>query len=127
MIFQTGTLAQRSVIPLTGAFAIRHLHFWGHVPMNSKESCSRSRWTHVMTTSDLHVVSLHYSIRSSEQVAYVNQPPTVEFETGDARFHLAAGKLTCTMKTHFSKVDDAFSAQRHCAEEHAKTAYQSHG
>lgn len=55
---------------------------------------------------DLHVVSLRYALRSSDQVTYVDPPP-VEFETQDACFRLASGKLICKMKTHFSTPDAA--------------------
>jgi hypothetical protein len=61
-----------------------------------------------MPTSDpdLHVVSLHYAIRPSEQVTYVNPQP-VEFEREAARFRLADGTLTCEMKVHFSTAQAA--------------------
>jgi hypothetical protein len=61
-----------------------------------------------MPTSDpdLHVVSLHYAIRPSEQVTYVNPQPK-EFEREAARFRLADGTLTCEMKMHFSTAQAA--------------------
>lgn len=61
-----------------------------------------------MTVSlpDLHVVSLRYALRTSDHCSYVNAPP-LEFETGEARFRLAEGKLTSEMKTHFSTAEAA--------------------
>jgi hypothetical protein len=54
------------------------------------------------------VVSLQHALRTSDHCSYVNAPAR-EFETGEARFRLADGHLTCEMKTHFSKVEDARS------------------
>ena len=50
---------------------------------------------------DYHVVSLTYSVKSTEDVTY-DAPPPVAFETSEARFHLADAKLTCHMKIHVS-------------------------
>lgn len=55
---------------------------------------------------DLHVSALRYTLRPNEHLTYVNPQPR-EFETLDARFRLADGKLTCEMKAHYSKVEDA--------------------
>ena len=55
---------------------------------------------------DFHVVSLQYALKSSKCCSYVNPPP-LRFETDDARFQMAAGKLTCDMKTHFSTAEAA--------------------
>lgn len=55
---------------------------------------------------DFHVVSLRYRLRPSDRVTYENPPP-VEFETGEARFRLAEGKLNCELKSHFSTQEEA--------------------
>lgn len=55
---------------------------------------------------DLHVASLRYTLRPSEHVSYANPEP-LEFETEHARFRLAEGKLSCEMKTHYSKAQEA--------------------
>ena len=57
---------------------------------------------------DLHVSALRYTLRPNEQLTYVN-PQLREFETLDARFRLADGKLTCEMKAHYSKAEEARS------------------
>lgn len=56
---------------------------------------------------DLHVVSLFYKLRPSDRVTYVDPVPPVEFETEEARFRLAEGRLTCEMQIHFSTADEA--------------------
>jgi hypothetical protein len=55
---------------------------------------------------DFHVVSLSYKLRPSDQVTYVSPAP-VEFETEEVRFRLAKGKLTCEMKSHISRAEEA--------------------
>src|SRR5947207_2175669 len=55
---------------------------------------------------DPHVRSLAYSLRSGEGVRYVDPLP-LEFERHGISFRLAAGQLTCQMKTHFSNVEAA--------------------
>jgi hypothetical protein len=55
----------------------------------------------VTNAPDYHVVSLTYSVKSTEDVTY-DAPPPVDFETGEARFHLADAKLVCHMKIHFA-------------------------
>lgn len=62
--------------------------------------------TVTITPPDLHVVSLQYALRPSDGVSYANPPP-LEFETEEARFRMAAGKLTCEMKTHFPTAEAA--------------------
>lgn len=58
---------------------------------------------------DFHVVSLQYALQPDEGFSYDNPPP-VDFETEQARFHLADGILTCKMKTHFSDAEGAQKA-----------------
>ncbi len=57
---------------------------------------------------DFHVVSLTYSVKTVDGVTY-DAPLPVEFETDDAHFHLADGKLVCHMKVHFSTAAQARS------------------
>jgi hypothetical protein len=57
---------------------------------------------------NLHVVSLEYALQPDERFTYEN-PPSVKFETKEARFHLADGILKCEMKEHFA---DAGAAQK---------------
>jgi hypothetical protein len=52
------------------------------------------------------VVSLRYVLGTSDHCSYVSAP-ALEFETEEARFRLAAGELTCEMKTHFSTAEAA--------------------
>jgi hypothetical protein len=55
---------------------------------------------------DYHVVSMTYSVKSTEDVTY-DAPPPVEFETDEAHFRLVDAKLTCQMKVHFSTAEEA--------------------
>jgi hypothetical protein len=55
---------------------------------------------------DLHVVALHYQVVKSASVTYLN-PAAVEFETPEARFRLADGKLTVEMKAHYAGPEEA--------------------
>jgi hypothetical protein len=48
----------------------------------------------------LHVASLRYSVQPDEGFSYDN-PPAIEFESPEARFHLNEGALICEMKLHF--------------------------
>lgn len=41
-----------------------------------------------------------------EDVSFTNPPP-VEFETDEAHFGLADGRLICEMMVHFANADDA--------------------
>lgn len=50
---------------------------------------------------DYHVASLTYSVVSTKDVTY-DAPPPVDFETSEARLHLADAKLVCHMKIHFA-------------------------
>jgi hypothetical protein len=58
------------------------------------------------TASNFHVVSLQYSVQPSDRVTYVNCP-SLTFDTEEARFLLADGRLTCEMKTHFQTAEAA--------------------
>jgi hypothetical protein len=59
--------------------------------------------------ADPHVAFVRYTLRPCDRVSY-NDPLPVEFETDEARFRLAEGKLTCKMKAHFPTVDEACRA-----------------
>ena len=61
---------------------------------------------HIDVGPDLHVVSLHYAVCSTDRVTYVSPPP-VEFETEEVRFRLAEGNVTCDMKAHFPTAEAA--------------------
>ena len=52
-------------------------------------------------TPNPHVVSLEYTLQPDPRFSFTNPPP-IEFETDDARFHLAGGVLKCEMKQHVS-------------------------
>jgi hypothetical protein len=67
------------------------------------------RYPRRVTETDLHVVSLRYSLIPNERHTYQN-PPAMEFETDEARFRLADGKLTCEMRKHFASVEAARAA-----------------
>lgn len=57
---------------------------------------------------DFHVVSLQYTLLSSQHVTYVN-PVARKFDTEEAHFRLGDGKLTCEMKVHCSTAEAARS------------------
>ena len=60
-----------------------------------------------MTNSpDYHVASLTYSVKNTGDVTY-DAPPPVDFESSEARFHLADAKLVCQMKIHFAAEAEA--------------------
>ncbi|MFI5252979.1 MAG: hypothetical protein ACHQQQ_11180 [Bacteroidota bacterium] len=55
---------------------------------------------------DLHVVSLHYTLRKNEKLSYVN-PPALKFDSPEGNFELADGKLRCEMKKNFATEEEA--------------------
>lgn len=58
---------------------------------------------------DFHVVSLTYSMMTSDKLDFDNPPP-LDFNTNESTFHLADAKLTCRMKVHFSTTEEARAA-----------------
>ena len=58
---------------------------------------------------DLHVTKLHYTLVKSDTVSY-ETPAPIDFETDEARFLLAEGRLTCEMKIHTSAEAEARAA-----------------